>query len=106
MKIETVDLTNSKMTVLELSRNEALRLAQDLISQVNGNFNGAEFKIGYGHYFKVAVNRVQPHIQEAIEYLAGVLDKLPEDTRGWVINDLASGDETAIWNRYYQVKLN
>lgn len=106
IKIETVELTNSKATVLELSRDTAQRLAQDLIKQVNGDFNGEEFKIEDGHYFKVSVQRIQDHVIEAITYLISVLPKLPEDLRDSVLKDLASGNEQGIWLRYHGVKID
>lgn len=106
MKIVTVQFQDSKVTVLELSKEQALSLAQDLIKQANGIFvNGDEFKIEDGHYFKVAVNQVQDHIKEAIEYLASVMNLLPEDVKDTVLQDLASGNEQAIWHRYNKVKL-
>jgi hypothetical protein len=107
MKIDTVQLSNCKMTVLELSKDQALRLAQDIIRQVNGVFSsGDEFKIEDGHYFKVAVNRVQEHIVEALTYLYNVLPKLSEEEQQIIIKDIASGDDLIIWNRYNRVKLN
>ncbi len=107
MKIETVQLSNCKMTVLELSKDQALRLAQDLIRQVNDIFaNGDEFKIEDGHYFKVAINRIQDSTKEAIEYLASMLNILPHDEKYTVLQDLASGDDNAIWHRYNAVRLN
>jgi hypothetical protein len=105
IKIETVQLTNSKITVLELSKHSALRLAQDLIRQVNGSFHGEEFKIEDGHYLKVGVQRVQDHIKDAIAYLAAVLPKLSEDEQQCVLADLASGDDSSIWNRFNHVRL-
>ncbi len=105
MRFETVQLTNLKMMILELSKNEALKLAQDIIQQMNG-FNGEEFKIEDGHYFKVSVRRIQDHVIEAITYLTSVLPKLPEDLKDSILKDLASGNERDIWSRYHSVKID
>ena len=107
MKLETLELNSGcKITVLELDKESALKLAQDLIGQVNGPFiQGHEFKIEDNYYFKVAVNRVQDHIKEAIEYLSKALPNLSEDEKDITISALASGDNNYIWQRYLSVKL-
>ena len=109
IKIETVQLRNCKMIILELPKESALRLAQDIIQQVNGS-NSEEFRIDDGHklpcYFKVSVQRIQDHVIEAITYLTSVLPKLPEGLKDSVLKDLASGDERSIWLRYQGVKID
>lgn len=106
IKIETVQLSSCKVTVLELSKDAALKLAQNIIEQVNGNLRCEEFKIEDGHCFKVSVRRIQDHIVEATTYLTSVLPRLPEDLKDSVIKDLASGDELDIWLRYHGVKID
>ena len=108
MKLETVQKTRGKVTYLELSKDEALRLASNLILQVNAPYgsSGEEFKIDDGHYFKAYVDRNLESTREAIEYLAGVLHKLPDDEKRSVLADLASGNDYAIWQRYLDVKLD
>lgn len=109
MKIETVKTTRCKMTYLELSKEEALRLASNLLIQIYsayGGGGGEEFKIDEGHYFKAYVDRNLESTREAIEYLAGVLHKLSDDEKRSVLADLASGNDHAIWLRYLDVKLD
>lgn len=109
MKSQTIDIGKEKLTVLQMSSEEALDLIIDLINTINGSeryvMTRGKYILDDGHYFQVAIDLVTNHTKTAITYMMENFQRFSAEDQEQVICTLAAGQERNIWNRYIDVKL-